>query len=164
MPAKALLIILIFIGHPAFTQYKAEEKRLLLKEAGAKSATQKIRALGQLAELYYIYRADEKADSVLQKQLATAELANDKELILEVLFNNAISHIERWSGKETFDRALSFIDKGLAYAKELGRKDYEVMAYLRKATIYRKRGQHDNAMREISLAFSSISPSFHDSL
>ena len=104
MPAKALLIILIFIGHSAFSQYKAEEKRLLQKEGSARSATQKIRALGQLAELYYIYRADEKADSVLQKQLATAELANDKELILEVLFNNAISHIEKWSGKETFER------------------------------------------------------------
>ena len=164
MPAKALLIILIFIGQPAFSQYKAEEKRLLEQEARARSATQKIKVLGKLAEIYYIYRADKKADSVLQKQLATAELANDKELILQVLFNNAISHIERWSGKETFDRALSFIDKGLAYAKELGRKDYEVMAYLRKATIYRKRGQHDNAMREITMAYSSSSFSFHDSL
>src|SRR5688572_17953142 len=140
MLAKALLIILIFIARPAVSQFKAEEKRLLQKEASARSATQKIRVLGQLAEIYYIYRADEKADSVLQKQLATAELANDKALILEVLFNNAVSHIEKWSGKETFDRALSFIDKGLAYAKESGRKDYEVMAYLRKATIYRKRG------------------------
>jgi tetratricopeptide (TPR) repeat protein len=164
MPAKALLIILIFLAPPAISQYKSEEKRLLQKESSARSATQKIKALGQLAEIYYIYRADEKADSVLQKQLATAEIANDKELILEVLFNNSLSHIEKWSGKETFDRALSFIDKGLAYAKEAGRKDYEVMAYLRKATIYRKRGQHDNAMREISLAFSSSSPSFHDSL
>ena len=164
MPAKALLIILIFIGLPAFSQYKEEEKRLLEQEARTRSATEKIKVLGKLAEIYYIYRADKKADSVLQNQLATAEMANDKELILQVLFNNSISHIEKWSGKETFDRALSFIDKGLAYAKEQGRKDYEVMAYLRKATIFRKRGQYDNAMREISLAFSFASAAFHDSL
>jgi tetratricopeptide (TPR) repeat protein len=164
MPGRSFLIVLVLIGNIAFGQYSTKESQLIRKAESATSTVARIQALGQLAELYYIYRADHKADSVLQKQLATAEMSNDNEMVLQVLFNNAISRIEKWSDKQTFDRALEFIDKGLVYARELGRRDYEVMAYLRKAAIYRKRAQYDNALREISLAFASYSERFNDSL
>jgi tetratricopeptide (TPR) repeat protein len=164
MPQRSFLIVLVLVCNAAFGQYHSLESQLIRKAENAGSTAARIQALGQLAELYYIYRADHKADSVLQKQLATAEISNDDGMILQVLFNDAISHIEKWSDKETFDRALSFIDKGLIYARELGRRDYEVMAYLRKAAIYRKRAQYENALREISLAFASYSNAFNDSL
>lgn len=164
MPVKSLLIILIFIANQAFSQYRQVESRLIRQTEQSKDPLSRVRSLGNLAEFYYIFRADRKADSVLQEQLATAEISNDRELILQVLFNNAITQIEKWSDIITFDRALNFIDKGLSYAKETGRKDYEVMAYLGKASIYRKRAQYENAFREMSLAFSSYSPAFSDSL
>jgi hypothetical protein len=164
MPPKSWFFLLIFISYQASPQYKAEEARLMQQVEKAVDEYQKVNALGELAEFYYIYRSENKADSVLHLQLATAELSNKNELILQVLFNEALTHIEKWSEKKTFDRALAFIDKGLDHAKETGRKDYEVMAYLRKAAIFRKRGQYDNAFREVSLAFSSFSRSFTDSL
>jgi hypothetical protein len=64
---------------------------------------------GKLAEYYYIYQLDKSGDSVLQKQLNIAEFSQNKYLILQALFGNAITNISNWRSKETFDRAILFL-------------------------------------------------------
>jgi tetratricopeptide (TPR) repeat protein len=162
---RLLLMPLLFICCTLVSQgqYKLWEATAKAEIENARDQASKVSALGELAELYYIFRSGSKGDSVLQKQLATAELSNNKELVLKVLFSNAIAHIESWTSSETFDRALLFLDKGLAYAKELNRNDYEAIAHARKAALYRKRSQFESALKEASMALT-LSGAADDSL
>lgn len=124
----------------------------------------KIISLGNLAEFYYIYGADSKGDSILQKQLLSAELSNNKNLIFHTLFGNAITNLGRWTSQETFEKSLSFLDKGVSYAKEQNNTKYEGLAYIRKAAILRKQLQFDKAIQSATLAFSVFDRIDADSL
>ncbi|HEY0355497.1 MAG TPA: tetratricopeptide repeat protein [Flavisolibacter sp.] len=124
----------------------------------------KISTLGELAEYYYAYRLEKKADSIHQMQLLVAHLSNNKELVLSALFDNSITHIGSWTSKETFDRILAFLQKGLDYSREIGRSDYEALAYVKKATILRKRGLLDDALQHATMAYSTLSMHQIDSL
>lgn len=159
-----LIVLLLFFSQLSIGQYKTAETTLLKKIEGSHDEAAKIRALGELAEFYYIYRAEEKADSVLQKQLLLAELSNNKQLIIDALFGNAIENVSTWTSTETYDKALAFLDKGLSYAREMQREDYQVIAHIRKAVILRKRGQFDNAVNEATLAFGILDHLEEDSL
>jgi tetratricopeptide (TPR) repeat protein len=140
------------------------EKQLIAKVNMAKDNEGKVLSLGQLAEFYTIYRADKKADSVLEVQLSIAEISNDKSLMKTALFGNALSTLSNWSGKETFDKAINFIQKGLDYAKTTGMKDLETVAYLRKASLFRKRKLYDQASQQALLAFPVLDNDKNDSL
>jgi tetratricopeptide (TPR) repeat protein len=165
MPAKLpALLFFLLISAVSGAQYFSKEKELVNKVKSAPDNPQLIKALGDLAEFYYIYRAEKKGDSILQRQLLIAELSNDKNLVLDALFENAISNISNWSSSETFDQALSFADKGLNYARSIGRSDLEALAYVRQAALYRKRGNYDKALQESVIALSSIAEADNDSL
>jgi tetratricopeptide (TPR) repeat protein len=138
--------------------------KLVIEAETAASDSIKIRVLGELAEYYYAFRLEKKADSVQQKQLLLAQLSNNKDLVLSALFDHSITHISSWTSKETFDRILAFLQKGLEYAREIGRRDYESLAYIKKATILRKRGQLENALTHASMAFSTLGMQKIDSL
>src|SRR5215204_3392123 len=154
MAARLLFILLILTSHVAYSQYFSKEKELVQKVRMAGNDVDRIAALGDLAQFYYIFRAANKGDSVLQKQLLLAEISNNKELILQTLFGDAINNIPTWSSKEAFDKALAFMDKGLAYSGETGNKEYEAIAYTRKAQLLRKRGDYDNAVQQTLLAIT----------
>ena len=138
--------------------------RLVNKAENAVSDSIRISVLGELAEYYYAYRLEKKADSVQQKQLLVAQLSNNKNLVLSALFDHSITHISSWTSKETFDRILAFLQKGLEYSREIGRRDYEALAYIKKATILRKRGELENALTHASMAFSTLGVQKIDSL
>lgn len=95
-----------------------QEKELVQKISLAKNDETQIVALGELAELYSIFRDNKKADSVLEKQMLLAEISQNDELILKTLSGSVIDNIAAWSSKETFDRATAFLQKCLSYAKE----------------------------------------------
>jgi tetratricopeptide (TPR) repeat protein len=145
-------------------QYFEKEKALINKVEKAKTDADKINALGDLAEFYYVYRDSKKADSILQKQLLLAEISNDKELIRATLFSEAIDNVNEWSNSETYKKAIVFLDKGLNYAAETGNDDFQAEAHVRKASLYRKKGDHDLALQQITLAFSDIQNTKNDSL
>src|SRR5688500_1558728 len=113
-----LLLILLLISPFVQGQYFATEKKLIKSVEQAKTDEEKVAALEPLAEFYYIYRADKKADSVMQKQLMIAEESNDKQLLLNALFSRALGSMNIWSSKETYDKAQAFLDKGLFHARE----------------------------------------------
>jgi tetratricopeptide (TPR) repeat protein len=139
------------------------EKQLAEKARLAPDYKSRVAALGQLAEFYTVYRADRKADSVLEVQLSVAELSGDQSLITEALFGNSFNTLSSWSGTETFEKTLSLIQKGLDHAKSVGQKELEAVAYLRKANLYRKRKLYDQASQHVLLAFPVLDNS-NDSL
>ena len=96
---------------PFFRQKVAAYQRAI---ATAPNDSVKVDALGRLAAFYFIYRAEKQADSILQQQLQLAEVSNNKNLVLNALFGNALTNIEGWAKTEPFDRALLFAEKGLA--------------------------------------------------
>ena len=116
---------------------------------------EKLDAYGKLAELYFVYQLDNEGDSILQRQVKTAELSGDKELILNAYFGNAITNITTltgWRSKASFDKALSFLNKGLEYAKSIARDDYLALAHARISNLYRQWGQTDNALNSANAA------------
>ncbi len=133
--------------------HKIDSITALLQKASSDSA--RVIISGKLAEYYYIYQLDKSGDSMLQKQLNIAEFSQNKFLVLQALFGNAITNISNWRSKETFDRAILFLNKGLEYAKASGNEDYIALAYTRIAALYRKRGQLENSFTNANIAFTS---------
>ena len=140
------------------------EKQLIDKVNSSPDNDARILALGKLAEFYTIYKADKKADSVLALQLSLAEISNNKTLIKTALFGNSLTTLSSWSGKETFEKAIGFIQKGLDYAKATNQKDLEAVAYLRKANLFRKRKLYEQASQQALLAFPVLDAGENDSL
>jgi tetratricopeptide (TPR) repeat protein len=133
-----------------------EEKELIKNYTQAKNDEERIATLSNLAELYSIYKDYKKADSVLEKQMLLAELSQDENLILETISGSAISNIATWSKKETFDHAIVFLQRALSYAKQQNNNRLEAVAYLKMASLLRKRNLFDKAMEQITLAFSLL--------
>lgn len=156
MAARILALLSIFWVQSTVAQFQAKESGLIQKVNKAQSDSQMVSALGALAEFYSVYRLDKKADSIYQKQLLTAQLSLNKNLVVATLFDNSITNISNWNTAETFDRILAFLQKGLEYSKETGRKDYEALAYIKKSTILRKRGKPDEALHQATMAFSTL--------
>ena len=121
----------------------------------ATNDSNKVVAYGKLAEYYFIYQLDKEGDSVLQEQLKIAEVSQNKDLFLIVFFGKAVMNISTWGSKETFDRALQFVNKGLEYSKTIGREDYVTLSYIRLATLYRKKGEIDKAFYNAQIALTS---------
>lgn len=160
----SLVLLICFSIQKSFAQYSNIENSLIQNVEQAKDDHAKINALGELAEFYYIYRSETKGDSVLQQQLLLAELSNDKKLVLTALFGSAIDNMSYWTSSETFDKALAFLEKGLRYAEEIKKEDFQALAYIRKAAVLRKRGQYDNAINQATQAFSILDRLKQDSL
>ena len=156
MAARILALLSIFCVQSTVAQFQAKESELIQKVNKAASDSQMVSALGALAEFYSVYRLDKKADSIYQKQLLTAQLSLNKNLVVATLFDKSITNISNWTTAETFDRILAFLQKGLEYSKETGRKDYEALAYIKKSTILRKRGKPDEALHQATMAFSTL--------
>jgi tetratricopeptide (TPR) repeat protein len=133
--------------------HKIDSLVSLLNKAVTDSA--RVMISGKLAEYYYIYQLDKSGDSILQKQLNIAEFTQNKYLIANALFGDAINNISNWRSKETFNRAILFLNKGLDYAKSTGNEDYIALAYTRIAALYRKRGQLENSFYNANIAFTS---------
>src|SRR5450631_2136451 len=164
MYPKLLLIFLVIIFSASHAQNANNIQILEQKISNAKNDGDKIDALCQLAEYFSIFRLDKKTDSLLQKALIVAELSNDSSLVLKTLFNNTVTKINPWNSKETFERTTDFIQKGLAYAQQINNEQYIAIAYIRLADIYRKRGEYDEAVKQVNQAFTALENSDADSI
>ena len=150
----ALLSTFLFHG-TSVAQFSHKIDSLLSIYKGAFNDSDKVVAFGKLAEYYYIYQLDKEGDSVLQEQLKIAEISQNKNLFLTAFFGQAVMHISNWGRKETFDRALQFVNKGLDYSKTIGREDYVILSYIRIATLYRKKAELDKAFYNANIALTS---------
>ncbi|HSU29327.1 MAG TPA: tetratricopeptide repeat protein [Chitinophagaceae bacterium] len=150
-----ILFVLYFAGLSAVAQPRQRVDSLFHVTTAAVPVAEKIKAYGTLAELYYVYQNDDAGDSMLQRQLRLAELSGNKELILPVLFGDAITNVNKWRSTETFNKALEFFKKGLEYSKAISREDYLALAYVRLATFYRISGKLEDAFYNANTAFTS---------
>lgn len=128
------------------------EKELQLAYARATTDNVRIAVLGQLAEYYSAFRDNEKADSLLEKQMLLAEISQQDELIMKVLTGKVIDNMASWSSKENFERAITFLKKSQVYAREKNNASLELTASLKLAGLYRKRAFFDKAMEEATHA------------
>ena len=103
-----LLTIFLLYGIKSLSQYFEKEQKLVENIKASTNDRQRVLALGDLATFYYIYRAEENGDSVLQLHTTVAEQSDDKNLMLAALFGDALAHISSWSSSATFDRAVVF--------------------------------------------------------
>ena len=122
----------------------------------AASDSDKVVALGNLANLYYTYKFNREADSVLHEQLLLADLSDNNNLVLLALFGDAIMNISPSTTSEAFDKTVEFIQKGIRYAKSLNKYEYIALGYCRMANVLRKRGQNDNALTNAQQALGYL--------
>lgn len=128
------------------------------------SDSEKVVTLGKIANLYYTYKYDKNADSVLHEQLLLADLSDNQNLLLITLFGDAITNISNSTTSETFDKTVQFIQKGINYAKSLNQYEYIALGYSRMANLLRKRGQYDNALINAQLALGYLPQIESDSI
>jgi tetratricopeptide (TPR) repeat protein len=158
------LCLCVLLSFASFAQYFEKEKQLISRVENAGDDSTKVVALSKLADFYYTYRANTKGDSILQEQLSLAELSTNKNLLLLALFDKSVTIIANWSSAKNFDKSLVYLDKGAVYARQIGRKDYEAIAHLRKASINRKRGHLEAASNDVLLGLSALGNEKQDSL
>lgn len=133
--------------------------KLAAMEQSVKTATtdaEKVAALAALAEYYQVYRLDKKADSILDQQISVAEFSRDKDMLLQALFTPVVSNLGTWTTTDIFEHAISLTNKSVEYAESLGRNDLVGLAYTRLAGLYRKRGNYNEALKQVNLAYSVL--------
>lgn len=155
---------ILFPGISAAQQFDKRLDSLCVLCDNSSSDSQKIIALGNIADHFYIYKLNAKGDSVLHEQLLIAELSDNKKLILKVLFGDAILNISPSSSSESFDKTISFIKKGIEYARLNNDYDYLVLGYIRMSEILRKRGNNDRAFFNCTAALSLLQNVSSDSV
>lgn len=141
-----LLLLFIFLANFCSAQFKKQLDSLCIECKKSLSDSDKVVALGKVANLYYTYQLNHEGDSVLHDQLQVAELSDNSNLILLTLFGDAIINISGYASAESFDKVISFLQKGIDYAKAQSQYNYIALGYIRMANILRKRGQNDKAL------------------
>jgi tetratricopeptide (TPR) repeat protein len=159
-----LLAFFIFSQKSSFAQFSKQLDSLCVLCNKSASDSEKVIALGKLADYYYVYKLDRQADSVLHQQLLIAEHSNNSNLMLIVLFGEAILNIGSSATSESFDKTIQFIQKGIDYAKSANQYNYIALGYDRMSDILRKRGQYDKALSNSVLALSSLQNVTSDSV
>ena len=137
-------------------QFKRQLDSLCIMCNNINSDSEKVIALGKLANLYYTYKLNRQGDSVLDKQLLLADLSDNNNLILLTLFGDAITNMSATASVESCNKAIAFLQKGIDYAKSQNLYDYIAIGYTRMANILRKRGQYDKAISNAQVAVSYL--------
>jgi tetratricopeptide (TPR) repeat protein len=160
-----ILFLFALIKGTCFAQFSRKVDSLVsICNNNAADDKVKVEACGKLAELYYVYQLDVAGDSMLQRQVKIAELSGDRQLMLNAYFGNVITNITEWRSKESFDKALAFLNKGLAYAKTIASDEYLALAHARISNLYRKWGQTENALNSANAAVISALNTNNDSI
>lgn len=149
-------ISIIFLHNICIGQFRKEIENLANHANQVTSDSEKVIALGRLADLYYAFELNRQADSVLNKQFLIADVSNNNNLILIALFDNAVNDLSSVSSSEVYDRTIEFVKKGISYAKSLNKYEYIAMGYTRMANLLRKRGRHDEALTNANLALGYL--------
>ncbi len=159
-----LFLFQFFLQKPVLAQFSKQLDSLCVLCNRSTTDSQKVVYLGKLAEYYFIFKLNDKADSVLHEQILMAELTGNQRLILQALFGDAILYISPSSNSESFDKAISFIQQGIDYAKSNNNYNYITLGYTRMAEVLIKRGQDDAALAKAVLAIDMLERITSDSV
>ena len=159
-----LLLLFIFSLNFCAAQFKRQLDSLCIVCNNTLSDSDKVVALGKIANLYYTYQLNRQGDSVLHDQLQVAELSDNNNLILLALFSDAITNISTYATAESFDKIVAFLQRGIDFAKSQNQYDYTALGYTRMANVLRKRGQNDKALYEATQALQLLPNISSDSI
>ena len=137
---------------------------LIKKYEQSAVASDKVYNLYKLIDYYYAFNNESKADSLRDLQLMIAEESADRELQLTTLFPVYNNYINLSSSRERFRKELGFATQALEFAKNIGKKEYEALAYANIAAVYRNSGQPEQASKNADIAFSTAISSGNDSV
>jgi len=152
-----IFFLLIIGAHQiCIAQFRKEIEDLANHANRLTSDSEKVIALGQLADMYYAFQLNKQADSILNKQFLIADVSNNNNLILIALFDNAVNNLSSVTSSDVYERAIEFVQKGIIYAKTLNKYEYIAMGYTRMANLLRKRGRHDEALTNANLALGYL--------
>ena len=164
---KRFLIILplvIFSLNFCEAQFKRQLDSLCIECKRSLTDSDKVIALGKLADLYYAYQLNRQGDSVLNDQLQVAELSDNNNLVQAVLFGPSITNISSLASVESFKKTIAFLQKGIDFAKSQNQYDYIALGYTRMANVLRKRGQYDNSLYNATQALQFLPNVVSDSI
>jgi tetratricopeptide (TPR) repeat protein len=139
-----------------FAQFRLQIDSLTAISNKISSDSEKVIALGKLADLYYTYQLNREGDSVLNEQLRIADMSDNNNLILLALFGPALTNINVMATTESFNRTISFIKKGINYAKSQNHNNYVALGYARMSNILLKRKQNDQALYNATQALQIL--------
>src|SRR5665647_3898556 len=88
--AVTLIVFFVLSQKKCFAQFSKQLDSLYETFNRSASDSEKVQALGSLADYYYIFNLHHQADSLLHQQLLVAELSNNINLILKALFLSLI--------------------------------------------------------------------------
>jgi tetratricopeptide (TPR) repeat protein len=120
------------------------------------SDSEKVIALGKLADIYYTFQLNRQGDSVLQEQLRIADMSDNNNLILSALFGPALTNISIYATTESFVKTMAFLQKGIDFAKSQNHNNYIALGYTRMADILLKRKQNDKALYNATQALQIL--------
>jgi hypothetical protein len=159
-----LLLIFVFSQKNCIGQSRKQLDSLCVLCNRSTTDSEKVIALGKIADYYYVYKLNRQADSILNEQLLIAEHSNNSNLMLNVLFGDAILNIGSTATSESFDKTIRFLQKGIDYAKSTNQYNYIALGYSRLSEVQRKRGRYDNALSSSVLALSALQNVTSDSV
>jgi tetratricopeptide (TPR) repeat protein len=147
-----IVIFFVLSQKKCFAQFSKQIDSLCMVCNRNSSDSEKVITLGTLANYYNIFYLNNKADSVLEKQLLVAEVSNNSNLVLAALFGDAIENISSSATSESFDKMMQFIQKGIDYAQANKEYNYLALGYDRMSDLMRVRGEYDKALNNSLLA------------
>ncbi len=167
MRSCVVLFLLLTVGLSAKAQLQGADNHLTdsLKQnlANAKTPTEKVRWLGELADFYM--GADRvQSDKYAAEQATVAELSRDRMLMVKALFTNAQRHLKMSGRQDNLNTGIVYAQKALDLSKESELEEYEAWSYLLLAQGARKNSENDKALNYCNLASSIASFSSNDSL
>ena len=154
---RCLLICLCLIARlQGGAQDSMHLVQLFEKINHSSSDAERINNLGELAEYYSVFNLQDKSDSVLEKAIEIADMANDKSLIIRVLVDKNMANLSNLADNAIFDKAIGVIEKGVQYAQDLHDGDLEAIGYIRLADIFRKKQRYDDALQYTTKAITAL--------
>lgn len=140
------------------------ERSLLQQYDRASTDSERVYALYPLINYYYAFNREQKADSLRELQLVSAQESSSETLILGTFFATYDNTVMLISSNERFNKELSFANQALEYAQSHNMNEYIALAYSKIAAVYRKSGQPDLAAKNADIAFSTALRTDDDSV
>jgi tetratricopeptide (TPR) repeat protein len=148
----------------AAAQFKERTAQLTAQYNKAITDSQRVIVLGKLADHYYSFNLERSGDSVVNQQIIIAELTRSRSLLLKSLFESMTRGMTRNSSKERFENAQQRVEKALKYAKANDLEDYVSLAHAKYASLFRMRGQMDEALTQANRSLATAYDSKNDSI
>lgn len=151
-----LILLLIVSLSPASAQYAAQLDVLEKKVASAQTDVDRIVSLEELAQFYALFNENDRSDSVLQRTLQIADLANNRDMIARLMINQYLVNVKSYGSKTVFDKVISITEKAIRYAQETHDGQLEALGYIRLADIYRQKRDYDMALQTTGKASTAL--------